>query len=351
MLPHKKYFVGYDVIQHHSAIGVAAWTDLLGLLKDGSVPDLRGTPKLKSIGRKSYWYDRYRLGTEVVDRYIGEDTPELRARLARHDEIARAQKASERQRARLMRVIRADSYLMADAGTGQAISAMARAGVFRVGGTLVGTQAFRLYEGELGVRIGLDQSAVTDDIDISRFDRLSVVLEDGVEEPLGEVFSQLKFEPLPAMDEGKVWRWRQTDRTTLVEFLTPSFSDEEGIRDLPALGVSAQSLHFLNYLIAEPLRTPLLYRSGVLVQIPRLERYVIHKLIVADRRRDGPDALKARKDRAQAAFLIEVLSEERPDDLAEAYEGALANGPAWRSRISATLERMPRTAERLDRLG
>lgn len=339
------------MIQHHSAIGVAAWTDLLRLLKDASVSELRGAPKLKTVGRKAYWYDRYRLGTEVVDRYIGEDTPELRARLARHDEIAAAQKASEQQRARLMRVIRAESYLMADAGTGQAISAMARAGVFRLGGTLVGTQAFRLYEGELGVRIGLDQSAVTDDIDVASFERLSVALEDSVDEPLRDVFSQLKFEALPSMDAGKVWRWRQTDRTTLVEFLTPSFNDEEGIRDLPALGVSAQSLHFLNFLIAEPLRTPLLYRSGVLVQVPRPERYAIHKLIVADRRRDGPDALKARKDRAQAAFLIEVLGEERPDDLGEAYETARANGPAWRSRISATLERMPRTAERLARLG
>lgn len=339
------------MIHHHSAIGVAAWTDLSRLLNDSGVSELRGSPKLKTIGKRKYWYDRYRLGTDVVDRYIGEDTPELRARLERHSRIAGEIKANGQQRARLMRVLRAENYLMSDARTGQAISAMTRAGVFRLGGTLVGTQAFRLYEGELGVRIGLDQSAVTDDIDVASFERLSIVLGDSVEPPLDEVFSQLKFEPAPSLAPGRVWRWRQTDRTTLIEFLTPSFSDDEGIRDLPALGVSAQSLHFLNFLIAEPLHTPLLYRSGVLVQIPRPERYAIHKLIVADRRRDGPDALKARKDRAQAAFLIEVLSEERPDDLAEAYQTALANGPAWRWRLSTTLRRMPETAGRLSRLG
>ena len=219
--------------QHHSAIGVAAWTDLLRLLKDSRVSELRGAPNLKTIGRKKYWYDRYRLGTEVVDRYIGEDTPELRARLTRHDEIARELKANEQQRARLMRVLRAENYLMSDAGTGQAVSAMARAGVFRLGGTLVGTQAFRLYEGELGVRIGLDQSAVTDDIDIASFERLSIALGDSVEQSLGDVFSQLKFEPMPSLEAGKVWRWRQTDRTTLIEFLTPSFSEDERIRSFP----------------------------------------------------------------------------------------------------------------------
>ena len=51
------------MIRHHSAIGVAAWTDLLRLLKDSRVSELRGAPKLKTIGKKKYWYDQYRLGT------------------------------------------------------------------------------------------------------------------------------------------------------------------------------------------------------------------------------------------------------------------------------------------------
>lgn len=52
---------------------------------------------------------------------------------------------------------------------------------------------------------------------------------------------------------------------------TPSFHPEEDVRDLPALGVAAQSLHFLNFLIAEPIKAAALYRSGVLIQIPRPE--------------------------------------------------------------------------------
>ncbi|MDN3720371.1 GSU2403 family nucleotidyltransferase fold protein [Roseibium salinum] len=102
--------------------------------------------------------------------------------------------------------------------------------------------------------------------------------------------------------------------------------------------------------MAEPIRVPFLYRSGVLVQIPRPERYAVHKLIVADRRQGGPDALKAHKDRAQAAFLIEALAETRPDDIAEAYQLAIETGPAWRQRIAASLLHMPATAELLKRL-
>ena len=335
-------------VDYHSAIGTAAWTDLRRSLSDGSVSDLRGTPRQKSVGAKTYWYDHFRVGNRTVDRYIGEDTAELRNRLERQAEIARAAKQAERERARLMRVLRAEGYLFADVGSGQVVAAMAKVGVFRLGGTIVGTHAFRCYEGELGVRIGFDQSATTDDIDIASFERLSLALADTVEPPLAETFSELQFDPLPSMDNGKTWRWRHTNRQTLVEFLTPSFEEDETIRDLPSLGVNAQSLHFLNYLIAEPIRVPFLYRSGVLVQIPRPERYAIHKLIVADRRQGGPDAIKAHKDRAQAAFLIEALAETRPEDLAEAYQLALEVGPALRQRIAASLTRLPKTAKQLN---
>lgn len=331
-------------MQDLSPVAVAAWTDLLRHLRDAAVADLHGAPRLKQVGRKRYWYDHFRMGSQTVDRYIGEDTPELRARIAQAETLRAAARVREREQARLVRILRAEGCLMTDRGTGQVISAMARAGVFRLGGTLIGTQAFRCYEGELGLRIGLDQAAMTDDVDIASFERLSIALQDQVTEPLTEVFQGLSFEPLPSVDGARVWRWRQSGQQTLVEFLTPAFGAEEAIRDLPALGVSAQALHYLNYLIAQPIQVPLLYRSGVLVQVPRPERFAIHKLIIADRRRDGPDTLKSRKDRAQAEVLIRVLAEDRPEDLREALEVARGSGPAWRNRLEATLARMPQIA-------
>lgn len=147
------------------------------------------------------------------------------------------------------------------------------------------------------------------------------------------------------MEPGSTWHWKQTTGNTLIEFLTPAFG-EEGLRLLPALGVAAQALHHLNYLIADPIPATVVYRSSVLVQVPRPERFAVHKLILADRRRDE-DRPKAVKDRAQAAFLIAALAEDRPDDLAEACEDALRRGPKWQGRIAASLALMPETRERL----
>jgi hypothetical protein len=83
------------------------------------------------------------------------------------------------------------------------------------------------------------------------------------------------------------------------------------------------------------------------VQIPRPEKFAIHKLIVADRRRDGPESFKADKDRLQAAFLIETMAEDRPFDIWDAYVDAMARGPRWRERIERTLERLSGTRELL----
>lgn len=334
----------------HSHIGHSAYLDLLRLHRDAAVADLQGTVERKTIGQRVYLYDRFRSGTRVVSRYIGEATPETEARIARALEL-KAQAADRRAaQMRLVRILRAEGYQSLDSQMGSLVTALSRIGVFRLGGTLVGTIAFRLYEGDLGVRPGTDLMAMTGDIDIASFERLSLALGDQVTESVGGVLSELSFAPVPSLDNARVWKWRDAAGETLVEFLTPAFG-EEGIRDLPALGVSAQALHYLNYLIAEPIQAVALYRSGVLVQIPRPERFAIHKLIVADRRRDGPDSLKARKDRAQAAFLINALAEERPDELAEAWEEARAKGPRWRARIDSTLARLPAVRDRLAGLG
>ncbi len=198
---------------------------------------------------------------------------------------------------------------------------------------------FGFIEGELGIRYRFDQLAQTRDIDIASFEHLSLALEDIASPALSKVLSDFDFDPVPALDADKVWRWKQGRSGQLVEFLTPSFEADEDLRHLPALGVDAQSLHHLNYLIAEPIPAAVLYRSGVLVQVPRPERLAIHKLIVSQRRLGGPDALKSRKDLLQAEFLIAVLAEDRPEDLADAYNDAVARGPKWRSHIENALKR------------
>ena len=333
-------------ITSYSRTAQVAYQDLLRLHRDEAASVLIGSVEERHRNGRVYLYDKFRIGTQMKSRYLGEGSDELRARLAKAAELKAAGEERRETMARLARVLRAEGFTATDRDTGSLLLAFARAGVFRLGGTLVGTAAYALYQGELGARFDAEELAQTGDIDFASFERLSVALGDRVEQEPSDILQTLKFDPVPGLEGRQVWKWRQNRGTAMVEFLTPAFGDET-VKPLPALGVSAQALNYLNFLIAEPIPALALYRSGVLVQIPRPERYAIHKLIVADRRKAGPDQSKARKDRGQAAFLINVLTEDRPDDLREAYEDALSRGPRWRERIEASLKLLPNTAATL----
>ena len=301
-----------DPISHSRAAQVA-YQDLLRMHLDEAASEIIGSIEERRRNGRTYLYDRFRIGTEMKSRYLGEDSPDLRDRLARAADLKAEAQERRKRMSRLARVLRAEGMIGTDRETGSLLLAFARAGVFRLGGTLIGTGAYGLYQGELGVRFDSEELAQTGDIDFASFERLSVALGDRVEEEPGEILRSMKFEAVPGVYDRQIWKWRQSGGEAMVEFLTPAFGDE-GIKPLPALGVSAQALNYLNFLIAEPIHALALYRSGVLVQIPRPERFAIHKLIVASRRHRGPDEAKARKDRAQAEFLIRILAEDRPED-------------------------------------
>jgi hypothetical protein len=325
-------------------VAQATYQDLLRLHLEQKASEFVGTIEERPRGERVYLYDKFRLGGEMQSRYIGEATPELRARLKRAAQLKAAEKARRSDMSRLAGILRAEGFNRTDRDTGSLLSAFSKVGLFRLGGTLIGTGAFGLYQGDLGVKFSLDDLVQTGDIDFASFEKLSMSLGDRVEENPDVILKGMKFEPVPGIVDRQVWRWRQKSGAAMVEFLTPAFGDES-VKPLRALGVSAQGLNYLNFLLADPIPAVALYRSGVLVQIPRPERYAIHKLIVADRRRADSQQGKSRKDRAQAEFLISVLAQDRPDDLLAAYETARSQGSRWGERIDASLRLAPKAAK------
>ena len=119
---------------------------------------------------------------------------------------------------------------------------------------------------------------------------------------------------------------------------------------MPALGgASAQPLRFLEFLIRDPIRSVMLHQSGVPITIPAPERYAIHKLIVASRRRsEGVDLAKRGKNVMQASAIMEAMVEtRRQTDLAGAFAEARGNGSSWKEALKIGFSYMrPESAER-----
>lgn len=332
------------MIERHSSIAHNAYIDLKRIIGNEAVSDIRGCIVLWKRGGGTYVFDKYRIGEKSRKKYIGVLDEEMQRRIDRHEALKSERETRLTQRRRLARLLRGEGLRTMDAPVGSLLAALEKTGAFRLGAVLVGTVAFGFYEGELGIRLSTDYSSATLDIDIASFRRLAVGIDGHADPSLADVLKELEFEPAPDLHR-RSWRWTRRKDETLVEFLTPYTAGGAERERIGALGIDAHAVRFMDYLLKDAVDAVAVYRSGVLVRVPAPERYAIHKLILAARRAD--DRLKAEKDRRQADLLIEILSEDRPDDLAAAFTEAMGRGDGWRRAIEQTLKRMPEAKRRL----
>lgn len=320
-----------------------AYSDLLSRLQEDSVLELGGTPVIRNRGGRKYWYTVQRFADRTVERYLGPDSDEVRERVERARKINEDLKKRSKERSRLARMCRAGGLPRVDAATGKVLLALSKAGMFRLRGVIVGTHAFRCYPAILGVEMK-EAHAVTEDIDVAAFHSIAVAMDDHLDPDLVETLEQIgPFVARPGLHTQNT-AWRDSASGTVVELLTPNEGpDRDEPLELPALGAHATPLRFLDYLIHQPMQAAALYRSGILVNVPQPARYGIHKLIVSIRRSASTTA-KSAKDIEQAAALIRVLAEDRPDELEDAFSEAYDRGPSWRDHLVRGMRRLPEDA-------
>jgi hypothetical protein len=303
---------------------------------------LPGTFISKTIKGGTYWYLQRMEGDRKRQHYLGRESPELLSWMEQVKE-ARAQIAGDdAQRSNLVRMLVAGGAATESAAVLKVLSLLSESGVFRRGGVLVGTQAFSVYGNMLGVRFE-QQSLRTQDVDIAQDRSIGIALAQdeepvNVEESLRE--SGLGFFPVPALDHRlPSTSFKIRGRELRVDFLTPMFGPESSKPVfLPALGVSAHPLRFLDYLIENPAQGVVVGGSGILVNVPDPARFALHKLWISGRRPVSEQA-KAVKDRRQAGDVLEVLLEDRPFDVTAAWE-ATENRPSVRKGVREALHRL-----------
>ena len=281
---------------------------------------------------RSYWYFNRHTENGTVSKYVGPDLPELRKRIERHGQI----KQDYAERRQMVRTLQSAGLPSPPALVGNLLEALSEAGLFRVRACLIGTTAYQTYAGMLGVRVP-DAQTRTGDLDLAQFLSISTQVEDSTP-PIIDVLRTVDktFRPVPHIHHRLKSRAYVNSQKFRVEFLVPNRGsddlNDQSVR-LPALGgADAQPIRFLDYPIYQSVPNVVLHGGGIVVNVPRPERYAIHKLIVATRRREG--AAKIRKDIAQAEFLISFLAKQRRHDLLDAWNEAMSRGPKWRQALS-----------------
>ena len=315
--------------------------DQLRVAGASAFPD-GSTFRKRKISGRDYWYVQEPTGPggRPPERYLGADTPERQAVIDR----AKSAKADADARRAIRRSLSAAGLPEPDSLTAAVIDAFAGAGVFRLRGVIVGTNAFQAYAGYLGVR--LPGAAIrTGDLDIAQDYGVSVALDESLDGPLIDILRSVDtgFAAVPSLAGPHVAASYARPGGYRVDILTTNRGAE---RDrpvqLPSLQSDAVPLRFLDYLLRDTIEVAILTRFGALASVPAPERYAVHKLIVSTMRRDtGESAVKADKDVFQAGILIEALSvKRRQDDLVAAWREAWDRGEGWRTRLMTAIARL-----------
>lgn len=294
---------------------------------------LPGNFVTKTVKGEPYWYFQYSdLSGKQRQVYVGRDDDATRRLRDAH-----VNSPSREGLDHARRLTRAAIDLGCPALTpahSRVITKLADASFFRVGGVLVGTHAYAAYQNHFGVR--WDTADSTTDLDFAHDHRLSTAIASDVRVDVASAIDALSmgFVPLKSLST-----YQKADEPDFqIDFLTTmGRSGEEAVFN-ESLNLRLQPLRFMEFSLEDPFQSVVLGATGpIVVNLPRPEKYALHKLLVApERTAEFKD--KVRKDLTQAASLIAYLTANDPDALRDASANLHHRGTGWTKRLAAGLK-------------
>ena len=293
-------------------------------------------------GQEYYYFQNVGPGGAKHQTYLGRRGAALDELADRFAEGRVNIAADQRSIERLAALLRAGGAMVTDAPSARVLRGLADAGVFHSGGVLVGTHAFIVLGNLLGVRWAT--SLRTHDVDIAADPKLDIAVP-GINADLPSALDSLEmgFLPVPGLDpKSPTTSFKVRGQSLRVDLLTPSVRIQSRPVSMPRFAAAARPLRFLDYLIDSSVSAVVVNGGVVAVNVPDAARFALHKLMIAGER---PAAMQSKreKDLSQAAQMLEVLREDRPGDLALAWEALAVRGKSWASRVAksaATLDRI-----------
>ncbi|MEX0708329.1 MAG: GSU2403 family nucleotidyltransferase fold protein [Woeseia sp.] len=300
--------------------------------------------KSKTIGGRRYWYLYISVGSSRREHYLGEESDQLLDRIADERALWEANEDDRTLRARLVRSLIAGGMPALNRDEGKVLALLERSGVFLAGGVLVGTLAFRAYANMLGVR--WSSAVATQDVDSAADNRYTLALPNEkkpINLPQVILDSGLGFFAVPALDRRRPsTSFKIRGREFRIDVLAPmrgrNTSRPVQLKDFKAC---AEPVRWLDYVLQDIQPVVLLYRHGILINVPAPGRFAVHKCVVSQRR-PAAQAVRTRKDLDQAAAVFKVLLQDRPGDIQLALEAAERQGESFMVGFQAGLAMLDR---------
>lgn len=310
---------------------------LLAIESERSWSHLSGSFATKSIKGMDYVYFQYSDPGGTKRQFsVGRRNAALDEIISEYGKRRDRHESDLVQVRRLAGLLRSAGLDSIPHGPARVLGALADAGVFRLGGVLIGSYAFQALGNLLGVKWPA-AAWRTQDVDVAAHLRIAVPkLDADVPKTLESL--QMGFVPIPQLDpDHPSTSFRVRGQPLRVDLLTPGQGRDESPVYIPRFKAAAQPIPHLSIILHEAQPAVAVDGGATLVVVPSPARYALHKLFVSQTR-SIPQQSKAGKDMHQAALLLEILAEDRPTDLEQAARAVAAAGPTVTSKISRALD-------------
>lgn len=334
-------YTAYNVkersMENLSESGRLLYAQLLSQCLHGAAPSGRGFSFVsKRIRGGVHWYLQLTVGSRKTQHYLGPDTDTVREMIAKEKALWEKAKPDLTTRERLVAMLASGGAHGVGGAEARVLELLERVGVFLVGGVLVSSLAFAVYGNMLGVRWDTETTR-TEDVDIAGDRHVQIVLSDKPVRLRDALLkSDMGFIEAPALDrKSPSTKFRIRGRELSVDLLTPMMdrTSDKPIH-LAAFDTYAEPVRFLDYVMEDAQPAVIVAKAGILVNVPSPARYVIHKLVVSQRRA-AAFQVKGAKDVGQAEQLIAVLTRDRPGDLQLAGHAASRQPAKFRQQLQA----------------
>lgn len=309
-----------------------------------SVADVPGGFAKKTVAGRAYWYHQVKLpGGKLQQTYVGPDDEATCSLLARHADPSA--KLAQQHLTRLARAAIELGCAEIPLKHARVIERLAHSGLFSAGAILAGTHVFLAYQNIFGLR--WTAGAATLDLDFAHAGRnLSVALPENLRVDARAAIESLEQGFVPNLSQTS---YRKADEPDFdLDFLTTRGRAGDAPVFVERLNLSMQPLRFMELSLEDPMRATLLSRNGpIVVNMPRPERYALHKLLVYGERAQA-QRTKANKDLLQATALVDYLLEHDEAALAQMWLDVRSRGPGWLRRLDQGYKAMCKAAPQLD---
>jgi hypothetical protein len=329
------------------------YSQLLSQCLQGAAPSGRGLSFVsKKIRGGKHWYLQLTVGSRKSQHYVGPDTDQVRRLIEQEKGLWRSASPDLKSREQLVSMLASGGATIMASSDARVFELLERVGVFLANGVVIGSHAFALYGNMLGVRWE-SETTRTQDIDVAAERHVLIgIANRKINLRQALIDSELGFLEIPALNrKAPSTKFRIRGQQLSVDILTPMLGPHSSKAvHIPTLGIFAEPIRFLDYLLTDIQPAVAIAKAGMLVKVPSPARFALHKLVTSERRIAAFQST-TQKDLAQADQLLRLLVTERPSDVRRAWQAAKKQPKKFMQQLRAGMMRLPaESAEALDNL-